>query len=83
MDQGNAFAGAESLRIAEFDLGRPDSAGDMHPVIVGGSLQGLTRIDRAAHLFLLLAVVLGCSLGVLAFHPLPLLLLVCLLFMRR
>jgi hypothetical protein len=74
-DQGDTLAGAESFGVTKFDLGRPDSAGDVDPVVVGGPFQGFAGIDRTIHLLLLFAVVVSRLLSVLTFHPLPLALL--------
>jgi hypothetical protein len=81
-NHGDTFAGTEGLGIPKLDLGRPDSAGDVNPVVVGRPLQRFTRVDRAVHLFLLLAVVVGRLLGVFTLHPLSLTLLLGLLFVR-
>jgi hypothetical protein len=81
-NQGDTFAGTEGLGITKLDLGGPDSAGDVNPVVVGRPLQRFARVDRAIHLFLLLAVVVGRSLGIFTLHPLSLTLLLGLLFVR-
>ncbi len=81
-NQGDTLAGTEGLGVAKLDFGRPDCAGDVHPVVVRGPLQGFARVDRAAHLLLLLAVIVGRPVGVLPLEPLPLPLLFGLLLVR-
>lgn len=81
-DQGDALAGTEGFGVAKLDLVRKHGAGNMDPVVVRCPFERLAGVDRAVHLFLLLTVVIGRALGVLPFHPLPLPLLLRLLFVR-
>src|SRR6187402_1620941 len=80
--QRDALTSPERLGITKLDLGSPDGAGDVDPVVVGCSLQGLPRVRWSVHLLLLLPVVLGCFLGVLPFLTLALALLFRLLLVR-
>jgi hypothetical protein len=81
-NQGDGLARTEGLGVSKLDLGREHGTGDVHPVVVGRPLQGFARVDGAVHLLLLLAVVISRALGVLAFHPLPLPVLLSLFLMR-
>jgi hypothetical protein len=44
----HTFSIIQQLCIAEFDLLRPQGAGDMHPVVPSCSLEGFSRVDGAA-----------------------------------
>ena len=79
----NALGWTERLGVPKLDLGSPHGASNMNPVVVGGPLERLARIDRAVHLLLLLAVVLGSLDRLLALLPLSLLVLFRLLLGRR
>lgn len=76
-DRGDSFGGLHGFRIAELDFRRPDSAGNMYPVIVSRTLQRLSRVHGAIQLLLLLAIVFSSLAGLLDLQPLPLSVLLC------
>jgi hypothetical protein len=63
----NAFRWLKSLRVPKLDLWSPDCACNMHPIVVGSPLERFSRIDRPAHFFLFLSIVVGCFLSILTF----------------
>jgi len=58
-NEGHSLTWSECLGFAKLDFGRPNSTGNMNPVVVGSPLQGFPGIHRAIHLFLFLAVIFG------------------------
>src|SRR5690606_2250470 len=67
----------------KLDLWRPDSTGDMDPVVVGCAFQRLAWVYRPVRLLLLLAVVVGNFLGLLPLNLLPLAILIRFLLVGR
>jgi len=75
-DGGNAFARLQCFGAPKLDLGGPDGAGDMNPVVICRPLERFARVDGPVEVLLPLAIVLSCLSCLLNLHPFTLTILV-------
>lgn len=81
--RSDALDHIQAGRVAEFDLSVPEGTVHVYPVVVGGSLQGLTRNKWPAFLLLPKAIFLFGLVDKLLFQPLLLPIAVSLFLVRN
>lgn len=59
-DGGNAFAGFQCFGTPKPDLGGPNGACDVNPIVICSPLEWFSRVDGPVEILLPLAVILGC-----------------------